>query len=89
MTRKVTIEWLIETLDEHGNIVDVNHSETFPGLPKQWQDVGLVRDVITSKGVEERSWAYINDGKLETFFKYADGSHGAVVPKHYHNEVKL
>lgn len=79
-------EWVIEEVDEHGDIQSVNHADTFhkaiqvaaaTQVPEGWHvDVGLVRDRWTEEdGVEDRQWAYLEDGKLPQEF---DG--GAMVP---------
>jgi hypothetical protein len=96
-TQEVRFEWVIETLDEHGDIEDVNHSDTFPGFPEDGLNIGLVRDVYEwpendperkcDPDLASRSWAYIVDGKLPESFEYAGGGHAAKVPVKFHDEV--
>lgn len=87
MSARIQYEWVIETVDEFGDIQDVNHSDTFPGFPRQGLDIGLVRDVIDETGVIDRAWAYINQGSLPTHFN--DGRNIThAVPKRYLEEVQ-
>jgi hypothetical protein len=86
-----TIEWLIEEIDEHDDIVNVNHAETYAqavqfanGVSKV--RIGLVRDLPRLGG---RSWAYIVDGKLPEYFTDAYDDNTARVPLKYHNAVRM
>lgn len=95
--KKIVYEWVIETKDEHGDIQDVNHSETFPGFPQEGTDVGVVRDVVDETGVIDRSWAYIENGVLQSHFQVHDYDEKndcmvpvniAAVPMRFHRELK-
>lgn len=93
---KIAYEWVIETVNEHGDIGDVNHADTFAGArrmaaavaadlaPGERVEVGLVRDSGDEvDGLQDRQWAYLEDGLLPERF---DG--GAKVPARFHKEVK-
>lgn len=81
MTRRVSYEWIVETFDSHGDILDVEHFETReqaeravnPASPTCTR-LGLVRDVFDNFDyLLEREWAYLrDDGTLPTHF--ADSS---------------
>ena len=79
-------EWVVEHIDEHGDIVDVFHGDKLAAvLP--WvgeapsgcrSDIGLVRDEVDSRGKLYRSWAYVDaDGLAEEF------DNGRRVPKRF------
>lgn len=85
--KHVRYEWVLETLDEHGDIQDVTHYDTLLELFSQPKpnraDVGLVRsEGSEANGIENRQWAYLEDGKLPNKF---DG--GAAIPERFRNEV--
>ena len=73
----IRYEWVIETLDQHGDITNVDHSDTFPGMPSPGKAVALVRDSTS------RTWAYVRDGKLPETFE-----NGTRVPKRFLAVVK-
>lgn len=77
-----SIEYLMEEIDEYGDILNVHYSDTFPGYPEKGIEVGLMRD--DDKG---RSWAYITNGKLPENFLDAYGRIVAKVPQRYHKEL--
>lgn len=80
-TLRVTYEWTLETIDEHGDIVDNHFSDTLDGLPdgvtafrQPGFDLGVVRDVweidyFTGQGdLICRSWTYVKpDGTLPAY----------------------
>ncbi len=81
--------WVTETLDENGDIVNVDRSKDFPGFPKSGEDVALVRDVLNGN----RSWAYIEKGTLpQYFYEAGDGKNlgraSAEVPIKFHNQIR-
>jgi len=89
MTHKFAYEWDIETVDEHGDILDHDHSATCPAHELAHNErLVLVRDVIGPEGVDDRTWAYVTGGKLPTFFSDAWQTHTREVPKKFHNELK-
>jgi hypothetical protein len=88
-------EWVIEIVDEHNDIVQVNHADAY-ARAKRWAaeyapelkpgeriEIGLVRDRGDEvEGLTDRQWAYVEDGSLEPTF---DG--GARVPERFRQEV--
>jgi hypothetical protein len=92
MTRQTRIEyeWDIETYDEHGDIIDHDHSDRCPGQPRVGKLV-LVRNVFEGEreyfedtaDLKDRAWAYVGiDGKLPATF-----DDGEKVPKRFHKEL--
>ena len=80
---KLTYEWVIETLDSNGDIIDVDHSETFPTNIPENADVALTRIIGNVRdGIKHRQYAYLADGKLPETFE-----NGVQVPKRFHVEV--
>jgi hypothetical protein len=97
MKSDIRIEWLVEEIDEHGEIIEVTHCDSylqarrFAGLSDAPQvDIGLVRDRGNdTDGLINRQWAYIDaDGKLPIRFEDSGGSEGALVPPGYHREIE-
>lgn len=91
-TQRVTYEWTVETIDEHGDIIDNHFADTLDALPDgltafrtEGFDVGLVRDVWeidieTGQGdLIERSWSYIHQREDGSFhlFKFATQDGGS------------
>ncbi len=96
MKTKISYEWVIETLDAAGEIDDVNHADTFPGFPDSDTHIGLVRDERNTfdGDLENRSWAYIKDGKLPEYFTQPSPVEGqeikvARVPAKFHHAVEM
>ena len=110
MGTKVMYEWDLETaatVDSDtayaGDVLDHDHSDTFPGF-NQPEESGervvtvLVRDVFDDcDGLIDRSWAYLSDdGKLPERFHQMDynervGSFQRLcekVPQRFHKEVE-
>ena len=98
--RQTAYEWDFEEIDEHGDIVDHNHTDRLDsGHPFDLDDIEIETDVedrinlvlirdsgTEADGIDDRQWAYT--------IKTADGwmlpSHfdgGNVVPKKYHAEL--
>jgi|TARA_R110000824_G_C14664366_1_gene618227 hypothetical protein len=80
----VIYEWVIETIDEHGDIQDVDHADSFPSdvTPVEpWVSV----DVALRREDDDSLWsyAYVENGKLPEFFE-----HGQRVPKRFHREIE-
>lgn len=82
----IEYEWVIETLDSDGNIEDVDHSDSFPGMPNECREVAVVCDDYSTHPML-RSWAYIKDGLLPEYFEDAGGLDTRKVPKKYHKEL--
>ena len=88
---KISSEWDNETVDRYGDVIDHHHGDTLEYLepPRKVPDARgytielvLVRDEWNEwVGLVHRSWAYVEDGFLETEFTY-----GAKVPKRFHAE---
>lgn len=95
----IRYEWVVEADDDIGDLYDVVHWETLTEakryaatLPVTFPErinIALVRDTIgdVDENIECRQWAYLEDGKLPTTFKYASGGEGADVPKRFHKET--
>jgi hypothetical protein len=89
----IRYEWVIEELDEYDDIRDVDHADTYARAEVKAAalraggkrvEVALVRDTLTIDGmVEDREWAYIENGKLPARF-----DEGTPVPQKYRKEVK-
>jgi hypothetical protein len=85
----ITYEWVVECLNDE-DIIEVRHESNYAaavavtpkdGTPYQ---IALVRDRHNNidEDLEDRAWAYIEDGRLlETF------DNGIAVPKKYRDEV--
>lgn len=98
MRDKVNYEWCIEhyTDDEFQDITDNNFSDSLNFDQNDFQaDDGektrlvLVRNEGNEKdGLEDRHWAYVEDGKLPKFFADALGGFiGYEVPQKFHKQL--
>lgn len=88
------------TADEHEDIVDHDHRERMHDFGGEKLTLALVEDgdepgtffrlcLVRSvwddvTGLVDRSWAYVEDGKMPTHFE-----NGVVVPKRFHDEFNL
>ena len=86
-------EWDVEEIDEHGDIIDHNHRDTAVAVLHlargfALSDVVLVRDVWKDDSLQERSWAYVVDGRLPEFFEDAYQRQTVKVPARFHSELK-
>jgi hypothetical protein len=94
----VSYEWIVEQVDEHGDIVDTDaHTKAADALAAadRWEAqqppghsiaIGLTRNTgDADSGLTGRSWAYITDGKLAERFTQGDAD--GIVPKRYHDEL--
>lgn len=98
MRNRVSYEWDIETVDEHGDIIDHDHRDKvsdffFDRVKKAMSGKGcelvLVRDEWDEcDSLVDRSWAYVTDSKLPECFTYANDRRGAKVPKAKRNEFE-
>lgn len=70
MPNKVIYEWSIETVDEHGDIIDSSFWDELPKEPlEENQRLCLVRNEGNeTDGLTDRLWAYVVDGKLPEYF---------------------
>lgn len=79
-------EWVVEHIDEHGDVTDVFHGDKLAKvLPWVGEvpsghraEIGLVRDQIDSGGHPHRSWAYVDGNELPDEF-----DNGCRVPKRF------
>lgn len=94
----ILYEWVIEAVDEHGDIQDVDHADTFAEALRAAAtmkhahgmevEIALVRErwdgPKDSENLENRQWAYLGQGDvLPAKF---DG--GAAVPPRFRTEVE-
>lgn len=96
---RVSYEWDYETFDEHGDIYDHEFSDNFPGIPNgddlpegcAGVNLVLVRDVLkgwsddfnATADLHERTWCYVEDGKLPSHFSDSMGNEIHPVPKRF------
>ena len=86
---KINYEWDVETVDEFGDIQDHDHSETLRDYHLEVEAPNrlvLVRDSYTDYGLD-RSWAYVEDGKLPSHFEDAYGQKIRRIPKRFQFEM--
>jgi hypothetical protein len=92
-------EWIVEEIDEHGDIVDTSAWDTAAdalaqadllrlSVPSGWSvDVGLTRNVGNDdEGLTGRSWAYL-DAEERLPAAFTDGDADAPVPQRYVREL--
>lgn len=90
---KLDYEWDIEHLDRFGDIIDHEFVDKYPGT-RDFDETGQVVVLVKSYArglsgredsffIEDRTWAYIDNGKLPEEFE--DGTR---VPVRFHAEVK-
>ena len=92
----VFYEWDIETVDltssddpNEQDIIDHNHSDDCPGIPDDpAQRLVLVRDHYDCVERLTRTWAYVTNGRLPTFFHDAYGTPQTKVPVRFQTELK-
>lgn len=92
MKNKVIHEWLVEAVDQHGDIIDTNCYPTLAdaisttlGCPEvqDYYRIGLVRDEGNDvDGLQDRQWAYIQKNATLPD-EYSDG---AIIPKKFRDE---
>lgn len=79
---QVVYDWSLEEIDENEDIVDSDFMQEIPAdwvnkLPEDGHTfrICLVRDLGNQeKGLIERCWAYVVDGKLPEYFKDSAGT---------------
>ena len=87
-----TYEWLAETLDGQGDVIDVHHADTRAELPASGPLVSIALVCGDWRGgVVKRSWAYVlDDGSLMEWFTESgmqDDRRTGKVPKRFHDEL--
>ena len=92
----ITYEWIIEEVDEHGDIQNVTPYRRADYMPIQTlrllqsSSVCLVRNELDeNENLKLRLWAYVKDRKLPEFFE--DDSQKVTdikVPQKFHDELK-
>jgi hypothetical protein len=90
MKSKVTYEWCSASVDEHGDMDDLVHSDTLKDLliPDGRHSIELVRNLGNdADGLIDRCWAPLEAGRLPDAFTYYPGD-GPNVPKRFHEEVR-
>lgn len=85
-------EWDIETVDEHGDVVDHHHADKLAELPVLEERELLVlvwNEGNESDGVLERLWAYVTTGgDLPIVFSDGRGKRTTIkVPRRFHIEL--
>lgn len=92
MTYPVTYEWVLEQIDEYGDIYDIDHVTSLAELENRhttYDAIGIQCDVWDSS-MGTRLWAYIeNDGSLSlpSHLKNAFETPVRTVPKRFHREL--
>lgn len=97
MRKKVTYEWVMESVDEHGDIQDSDFGSKLSDFPidKVLQTIktstlALVRNSWIDYGdgengeLDDKSWAYVSDEKLPVEF-----DNGSPVPMKYLTEYQI
>ena len=86
-------EWDCETVcKEYGDILDHSHSDECLGLPdyeteKEFDRLVLVKNVYRNWDLAERTWAYVEDGKLPEYFSNSSYQEESKVPQRFHKEL--
>ena len=76
--RQVHYEWVVEWMDEHGDILDLDHTDKLSGFPEDHLDVRYEggstalalqrRAGCEAGGLDELGYAYVKDGVLPDEF---------------------
>lgn len=85
----VVYEWIVEGIDEHGDIQEVDHFESLEMALSAASDTGyivarvcLVRD--SGHRLQDRVWAYVDGRNVpETFSDSGGADTGIKVPKKF------
>ena len=95
----ISYEWVIETVDQFNDIQDVNHADSFDeakqraagvSVPENGRvEIGIVRNRWSDfdGDLEDRTWAYIDNGALPSHFQTAGGAQACKVPEKFRREV--
>lgn len=89
MTKDVKYEWVKETIDEHGDIIDIDHSDVLDFSREDYRslDIGISRSVGDGiNGLEGRLYAYVNKKSGLLPVTFPDSS--VKIPVKYHTELK-
>ena len=90
MRNQTRYEWCVEFTDDGGDVVDHYHADKLSEIPDDVMNEGdlvLIRNVGNEyDGVNDRSWAYVVDGKLHPMFMSGDVA-GETVPQRFHAEL--
>lgn len=92
MRNKTTYEWVMEPIDEHGDIIDpmywgelqeaVLESLNYEHLDCLRREIALVQNIGNDEtGLQERNYFYIKDGKLQP------SEDGCMAPKRFQDLV--
>jgi len=80
---KTVYEWSYETLDENGDIIDVDFSDRLKN--NNASKICLIKRIGDEIDCEKNRWyAYIEDNRLPKYFNNSL----AKVPQKYHNELQ-
>lgn len=92
----VRYEWDVESL-EGEDVLDHDHRDTFAEaiaaekISQNFREttrICLVRDIWDyDHGLQERTWAYLEDGKLPEHFEDSGGRMSSRVPQRFHQEI--
>jgi len=81
--------------EEFIEVQDHDHCDYLTSLPDQtpdergeWERLVLVRDVFRDFSLEDRTWAYVESGKLPQHFSDSSGREETKVPKRFHAELQ-
>lgn len=87
----IVYEWCYEEVDEAGDIIDSSFQDKLEGFSgvSTTHTLVLVRNVGNeASGLEERLWAYVEDGQLPFFFSDAmERETGRKVPARFQAEL--
>lgn len=91
MRLRVTYEWAVESY-EGEDIIDIVHSDKLKELdkPEVNEKLVLIRDeYCPDLGLQDRYWAYVEEGFLAERFTDSWGEEVAIkIPKRFYEELK-
>lgn len=90
MRNQVTYEWGYEITDKDGDIIDSSFQDKLSDFGKDHEGkLVLVRNEGNEHhGLNDRVWAYVEDGKLPVHFSNELGHHVTIkVPEKYKKEL--
>lgn len=80
----IVYEWDLETVDEHGDVIDHEHFDRLADAPPfEGRKLVLVMD-----DDDGRAWSYVEEGKLSEWFLDASERHIRKVPQRFHAELE-